>query len=205
MAKKDHASAQGRRALRPVVAAALLGLTGGPVLADCPGPGCPAIRFGMGMGDCPGPACPAYAGTLTDQQEYVEMFGALQSNSDTPRPLDGRLLLQVPPPEVFGTQMLNAYDFSRPERPEFAAACTELVALGVERLEVIGLSPGSSDDDDQQPARVFADWLAADCAEICTHSACPEISYRTPVPSDALPDDADIPDGTLLIELRVVP
>ena len=94
MAKENHAAAQSRRAIRPL-AAVLLSLTAGAALAECPGRGCPAIRFDLGLGDCPGPACPAFASTLSDQQRYVELFGALQSGGDAPRPMDGRLLLQV--------------------------------------------------------------------------------------------------------------
>lgn len=174
--------------------------------AACPGPGCPAIAFDdLVGGDCPGAGCPAFAARLGDQQAYVELFGALQSGGAEPRPVEGRILLDIPLADdtVWRDAGMDGF---------LGATCRVLGDLGVQRVEVLGLAAGDradradlADRADQRAA-AFAETLGATCRDgACGPGGCPAIAWRAAGPTDALPPDV-LREGTgILIELRVVP
>jgi len=167
--------------------------------AACPGPGCPAISFDMLDGDCPGGGCPAFARTMEEQQSYVELFGALQSDGDTQRPLDGRLLLDIPYPQGAAALPDAQADFLH-------GTCDMLIGLGVRHVEVLGLQGGEPDGMAARRAAALAEDLTAACAQAgCSEASCPAATSRSPGPADGLPANIRATEGHTLLELRVIP
>lgn len=167
--------------------------------AACPGPGCPAISFDMLDGDCPGGGCPAFARTMEEQQSYLELFGSLQSGGDTQRPLDGRLLLDIPYPPG---------DVALPDAQAafLDGTCDMLIGLGVRHVEVLGLQGDGPDGMATRRAAALAEDLAAACAQAdCREASCPTATSRPPGQGDGLPANIRATAGRTLIELRVIP
>jgi len=169
------------------------------VSAACPGAGCPAISFDMMGGECPGAGCPAFEKTMKEQQSYLELFGSLQSGGETQRPLDGRLLLDIPFPAGAAALPDDQAGF-------LDGTCDMLIGLGVRHVEVLGLRGGGPDELATRRAATLAEDLTAACAEAaCAGASCPTATSRPPGPGDGLPDDVTTAAGHTLIELRVVP
>lgn len=169
------------------------------VSAACPGAGCPAISFDMMGGDCPGAGCPAFEKTMEEQQSYLELFGSLQSGGEAQRPLDGRLLLDIPFPE-------GGVALPEEQAGFLGGTCDMLIGLGVRHVEVLGLRSDGPDGTAESRAAALAEDLTDACAEAgCAGASCPTATSRPPDPGDGLPDDVTAAPGHTLIELRVVP
>lgn len=169
------------------------------LLAACPGPSCPAIAVGIAGGECPGAGCPAFASTMADQQSYLDLFGTLQSGGDAPRPVQGRLLLDIPFPEGEAALPGGNATFLR-------GTCDLLTNMGIHHVEVLGFPRGGPDALATRRAASLADDLDAVCADAeCPDGFCPVATSRPASPSDELPADLTPVAGHTLIELRVVP
>lgn len=168
--------------------------------SDCSGAGCPTIALSISGGeDCPGPACPAFAQSIEDQQNYLELFGTLQSGGDEARPLDGRLLLDI---QFVGasTELPEAFNET------LSKICILLRETGVRKVEILGLPVGGRDTLASRRAEIFANKLGEACDEVaCNYNACTEVDFRDADSSDALPSGSDLSPSATIVEVRVVP